>query len=182
MYNTIITSLSILTAVQSFCEVKSPTLCINQVTEPSQGFGDLTNQYAFAMQTFKNDIYVATLNAANAPDGMAAFFLGIEFESNGASVYRGRQSSSSCANEVNTTCSKYNWTPIVTGGLGNTFNYGVRKFASVGNFLYAVTGNHKDGFEIWRYVFTVFMTSISLNFIAHAFPISQNAMVKSLRL
>ena len=129
--------LSLLLAVESSCEVTTDTLCVNQVT--AQGFGDITNRYAFAMQTFQGAVHVATLNAVHAPAGIVAFARGNEFESNGAQIYRGN---------LNETA--WSWTQIESGGLGDVWNYGVRKFAAVGDFLYAVTGNAKYGFEIWR--------------------------------
>eukprot|EP00484_Ammonia_sp_Unknown_P018316 CAMPEP_0197035690 /NCGR_PEP_ID=MMETSP1384-20130603/13415_1 /TAXON_ID=29189 /ORGANISM="Ammonia sp." /LENGTH=63 /DNA_ID=CAMNT_0042465781 /DNA_START=9 /DNA_END=197 /DNA_ORIENTATION=+ len=42
------------TPSSSSCQVETETLCVNQVNE--DGFGDLNNQYAWSMATFKGSV------------------------------------------------------------------------------------------------------------------------------
>eukprot|EP01084_Bolivina_argentea_P127849 226071_1 len=128
---------------QPQCEVETETLCINEITG-ADGFGVIQNRYAFAMQVFKGDVYVSTLNAVNAPEGIVAFFFGEEFLTFGSQIYRANP------NEVDEKTNAWNWTPVVINGLHDALNYGVRKFAVVNNYMYGVTGNHENGFEVWQ--------------------------------
>merc|ERR1711971_130494 len=119
--------------------VLTETLSVVQVNE--DGFGDINNQYAFAMEPFKGDLYVGTLNAIDPfPWSMAQFFLSLPFPTNGTDIWRGRVSDDGT----------YDWTKVVASGLSNQDNFGVSKMKTVGDYLYAVTANHKSGFEVWR--------------------------------
>jgi len=132
------TFLHIAIHVHSSCQVTTDTLCVNQVID--EGFGNITNRYAWAIQTFKGAVYVATLNIINVPAGLIEFTRGKEFATNGGQIYK------SIVNANNT----WNWEQIVNDGLHSNENCGVRKFAVAGEWMYAVTGNYKNGFEIWR--------------------------------
>eukprot|EP01083_Nonionella_stella_P017175 48022_1 len=140
---------------QKICEFITSTLCVNQINE--EGFGVFTNQYAFSMETFKDKVYVGTLNAQNAPLSLLAFFFGLPFPTSGAQIHCGQPDSDSCCDAA------WNWTKVVDNGMfgsGNihSLNYGVRQLERVGtDYLYAVTGNHVQiisppiaGFQLWR--------------------------------
>ena len=64
------------------------TISVRQVND--DGFGDQNNNYAFAMEEFNGKLYVSTNNVVTA-QGMAAFFLGLPFETNGTQIWRGNQ-------------------------------------------------------------------------------------------
>jgi hypothetical protein len=104
------------------------------------GFGDNTNQYAWASAVFKGKLYIATLNAQRAIPGIMFFFLGIPFGSNGGQVWCGDVDGEGV----------WTWENVLEGGNGDPWHYGIRKMAVVGEYLYAVTGNHVFGFEVWR--------------------------------
>eukprot|EP01084_Bolivina_argentea_P013916 26052_1 len=123
----------------SECEINSDTLCVNQAN--SMGFGDPSNQYAFAMAEFKGSLYVATLNAVGGLPTMALFFLGLPFATNGVEIHKGDSRGNS---------NQFTWTRVVTGGNGDAENYGIRKLIVVGDYMYGVTANHYSGFELWR--------------------------------
>eukprot|EP01084_Bolivina_argentea_P284333 487278_1 len=111
------------------CEFTTPTLCVNQINE--EGFGVFTNQYAFSMETFKDKVYVGTLNAQNAPLSLLAFFFGLPFPTSGAQIHCGQPDSDSCCDAA------WNWTKVVDNGMfgsGNihSLNYGVRQLERVG--------------------------------------------------
>ena len=107
-----------------------------------QGFGDLDNVYAWSMDVFKGKLYVGTLNAIYPLIGLPKFFLGLDFASEGAQIWRATVDSSEPFG--------YKWSRVVVDGRGNMNNYGIRKLQTVGNYLYGVTGNHNEGFELWR--------------------------------
>ncbi|MCP4135760.1 MAG: hypothetical protein GY754_32630 [bacterium] len=120
---------------------ETETLSLQQVNE--DGFGKTSNQYAWAMETFKGSVYVATLNAENAlPAGMLLFFWGQPFKSAGVDIQRGTIADNG----------EWVWENVLTEGNGNTSNFGIRKMKAIGDFLYAVTVNHVDGFQVWRTV------------------------------
>eukprot|EP01084_Bolivina_argentea_P202246 345605_1 len=119
------------------CEFTTPTLCVNQINQ--EGFGDFENQYAFSMATFKNKVYVGTLNAKGAPLSLLAFFFGLPFETSGAQIHCGQPDSNLCDAE-------WSWEEVVSNGFFgrganlHPFNYGVRQLERVGTeYLYAVT-------------------------------------------
>eukprot|EP00486_Rosalina_sp_Unknown_P014871 CAMPEP_0201594650 /NCGR_PEP_ID=MMETSP0190_2-20130828/191901_1 /ASSEMBLY_ACC=CAM_ASM_000263 /TAXON_ID=37353 /ORGANISM="Rosalina sp." /LENGTH=215 /DNA_ID=CAMNT_0048054345 /DNA_START=832 /DNA_END=1476 /DNA_ORIENTATION=- len=103
------------------------------------GFGDPNNNYAFAMEEFNGKLYVATNNVADEL-GMALFFIGQPFNTDGTQIWQGDRDNNG----------DWTWDKVVNQGLGNPANYGVRKLQAVGDYLYAVTSNHVTGFEIWR--------------------------------
>ena len=134
------------------------TISVRQVND--DGFGDQNNNYAFAMEEYDGSLYVATNNVLTEL-GMAAFFLGLPFESDGTQIWKGIYflHEQYIANHIHQIRiypgskdidGDYTWENVVTGGLGNQFNYGIRKMHAIGNFMYAVTSNHVTGFEIWR--------------------------------
>ncbi len=104
------------------------------------GFGDNTNQYAWASAVFKGKLYIATLNAQHSIPGIMLFFLGLPFGSNGGQVWCGDVDGEGT----------WIWEKILDGGNGDPWHYGIRKMAVVGEYLYAVTANHVFGFEVWR--------------------------------
>eukprot|EP01084_Bolivina_argentea_P284331 487270_1 len=140
---------------QKTCEFITSTLCVNQINE--EGFGVFTNQYAFSMETFKDKVYVGTLNAQNAPLSLLAFFFGLPFPTSGAQIHCGQPDSNLCDAD-------WSWEEVVSNGFSgiganfHPFNYGVRQLERVGtDYLYAVTGNHVQiisplvaGFQLWR--------------------------------
>ncbi|MCP4133931.1 MAG: hypothetical protein GY754_23375 [bacterium] len=117
---------------------ETETLQLRQINE--DGFGDTTNKYSWAMETFKGSVYVATLNATNSIVGLSMFFWGQPFESEGGQIFKGTLGESG----------DWTWDNVLTGGNGNTATFGIRKMKAIGDFLYAVTVNHVDGFEVWR--------------------------------
>lgn len=135
----IVRFLALVVTVYSFCQIETPTLCVNQSN--IQGFGDLSNQYAFATEIFKSSVYVSTLNAANAPEGLIAFFLGEPFDSYGCQIYKG---------DIDLNTNQWKWNAVVMDGLKSPFNFGVRKFVVTGDYLYGTTANYLTGFEVWR--------------------------------
>eukprot|EP01084_Bolivina_argentea_P284332 487277_1 len=140
---------------QKTCEFITSTLCVNQINE--EGFGVFTNQYAFSMETFKDKVYVGTLNAQNAPLSLLAFFFGLPFPTSGAQIHCGQPDSNLCDAD-------WSWEEVVSNGFSgiganfHPFNYGVRQLERVGtDYLYAVTANHVQlitpaiaGFQLWR--------------------------------
>jgi hypothetical protein len=114
------------------------TLDVRQVN--TDGFGDTTNQYAWSMIAFKEKLYVSTLNTQDAIPGLALFFLGLPFPTYGTQVWRGDIYDGDL----------WAWEKVVDGGGGNPLHYGIRKMAVVGDYLYGVTANHTEGFDVWR--------------------------------
>ena len=114
------------------------TLDVRQVNE--DGFGDTTNRYAWAMTEFKGKLYVGTNNLIHPIPGIALFFLGLPFTTNGAQIWRGD------IDDEGT----WSWEKVVDRGNTSPLNYGIRKMTAVKDYLYAVTGNHICGFEVWR--------------------------------
>lgn len=114
------------------------TLDVRQVN--ADGFGDSTNQYAWSMITFKEELYVSTLNTQLPPLSVGLFFLGQPFSTNGTQVWRGD------IYDQDT----WAWEKVVDGGNGNPLHYGIRKMAVIGEYLYGVTANHTEGFDVWR--------------------------------
>jgi len=117
----------------------APTIVVRQVNE--DGFGDSTNKYAWSMATFKDKLYVATLNAdISRPAEILLFFFGLPFSTNGTQIWRGDFSEEG----------EWVWDKVLEQADGNRNHYGVRKMIVVGEFLYGVTGNHVEGLEVWR--------------------------------
>ena len=131
-------------------------MSVLQINE--DGFGDVNNNYAFSMIEFKDNVYVATLNAVTFP-GMAAFFLGMPFQTDGTQIWRGTQSNGGGegggggqggGGSGGGGRNRWEWDLMVNEGNGNQDNYGIRKFEVVEDYIYAVTCNHVSGFEIWQ--------------------------------
>ena len=120
-----------------FSTIHGATITVEQVNE--DGFGDQNNNYAFAMEEFQGKLYVSTNNVVDEI-GMALFFIGEPFNTDGTQIWRGDRDANG----------DWTWENVVDNGLLNPANYGVRKLQAVGGYLYAVTSNHVTGFEIWR--------------------------------
>eukprot|EP01084_Bolivina_argentea_P116747 207381_1 len=140
----------ILLAILGICSahkgvLDTETLSVRQINE--DGFGDETNNYAFAMESFQDSLYVATLNAVSEAD-MLLFFWGFPFETKGTQIWKGTRTNN--GNGDGNGNGKWTWENKVKDGNGNINNYGMRKLVAIGNYMYGVTTNHIDGFEIWR--------------------------------
>eukprot|EP01084_Bolivina_argentea_P259446 437763_1 len=122
------------TAIKS---IKTETLLVTQVNK--DGFGDINNQYAFSMESFKGYLYVGTMNILTQI-GQFEFFSNKPLETNGSQIYKGYISN----------INKWEWMIVVKEGNGNKDNFGVRKLTTIGDYLYGVTTNHVSGFEVWR--------------------------------
>lgn len=112
-------------------------------TIASQGFEDCNNRYAWSMESFNGKVYVGTLNIKFFGPGMLGFLAAgyVQFSrtfSNGGEVYEGTRSDTG----------EWDWKRVLTGGLRCKHNYGIRKLIVVGNYMYGVTGNNDDGFDI----------------------------------
>lgn len=120
----------------------TPNLIVSEINEP--GFGDLDNKYSLAMATFKDYVYVGTLNAPGFPEDLGPWFLGEPLDSTGAKVYRGKPSA---------TTGEWMWDPVLDFGT-KPENFGIRKMLVLGNYLYLVTANHGrttgNGVELWQ--------------------------------
>jgi hypothetical protein len=103
------------------------------------GFGDETNRYAMSSAIYNGDLYIGTLNA-DKPADVYKFIYEIAPNSQGAQVWKGSQNSDE----------SWSWENSLTGGNGNTNNFAVRKMLVVDDYLYAVTANYADGFELWQ--------------------------------
>jgi hypothetical protein len=113
---------------------------VSEVNEP--GFGDLNNKYSLGMATFKDHVYVGTLNAPGFPSDLLPWFLGNPLESTGAKVYRGKSE-----------YDEWEWEEVLNFGDYNDNNFGVRQMLAVDDYLYLVTANHEgtagNGVEVW---------------------------------
>ena len=118
--------------------IETETLIVKTINDP--GFGDLTNQYAWSMETFKDAVYVGTMNVKNTVPGMGLFASAMPFLSTGAQIFKGKRSGKK----------GWHWKKVVDKGNGNISNYGIRKMKVIGDYLYALTANHRSGFELWR--------------------------------
>lgn len=120
----------------------SANLDVNLISE--RGFGNPLNMYSWSMESFKDKVYVGTLNVRAPIIGLRMFSFGsalMRFFTSGAEIYRGTK------NEVD---GSWSWEQVVSKGLTRKTNYGVRKMIAVGDYLYGVTGNHNNGLEVWR--------------------------------
>jgi hypothetical protein len=104
------------------------------------GFGSDANVIMWAMETFRDALYVATCSWRL--DGLRdwekwAFSRGPIDTSEGTEIWRLDRPGGE-------------WTRVVGSGLGDPYNHGIRNLMAVGDHLYAVTVNHTKGFEIWR--------------------------------
>ncbi len=116
----------------------SETPTLKNVTQINvTGFGDEMNRYAFSTVVYKEDLYVGTLNVSML--GILNFFYGLPayMVTKGAEIWR-----------YNSSDKK--WTQVVSKGLHNPFNIGVRKMVTYDDCIYGVTANHNKGMEVWR--------------------------------
>lgn len=110
----------------------------------SPGFGSDGNVLMWAMETFRDALFVATCNwrFERLRDWeMWAFSRGPIESSEGTEIWR---------LEARNGSDGGTWTRVVHSGLGDPYNHGIRNLLAVGEHLYAVTVNHTNGFEIWR--------------------------------
>jgi len=117
----------------------TPTLRDVRLAAPP-GFGSDANVIMWAMETFRDSLYVATCSWRL--DGLRdwekwAFSRGPIDTSEGTEIWRLDRPGG-------------DWTRVVRAGLGDPYNHGIRNLMAVGEHLYAVTVNHTNGFEIWR--------------------------------
>jgi hypothetical protein len=107
------------------------------------GLGSDGNVMAWAMASFRGDLYVATCNWRL--DGFGdwekwAFSRGPIDTSSGAQIWRYRPRDGIEAD----------WACVVDVGLGDPYNHGIRNMTVADDHLYAITANHTNGFEVWR--------------------------------
>jgi len=107
------------------------------------GFGELANKYSLGMATFREHVYVGTLNAPNFPLDLLPWFLGEPLTTNGAQVHRGKIGLDG----------KWYWDKVLDFGSFSRNNFGVRKMLVVEDYLYFATANHEgtagNGLEVW---------------------------------
>jgi len=117
----------------------TPTLRDVRLAAPP-GFGSDANVIMWAMETFRDSLYVATcswrLDSLRDWEKWA-FSRGPIDTSEGTEIWRLDRPGG-------------DWTRVVRAGLGDPYNHGIRNLMAVGEHLYAVTVNHTNGFEIWR--------------------------------
>jgi len=108
---------------------------ITQINEDGFGSGDL-NGYAWCMAVFNDELYVGTLTQAG--EGTATQIKGdaspLQTEG-GCEIWRYNGTS---------------WTQVVTDGLGDPENRGMRNLKVINGCLYGVTRNEVEGMEVWR--------------------------------
>ena len=54
-----------------------------------EGFGKMSNRYAWSMAVFKGSLYVGTNNSKTPRVGKSLFFLGLPFRTDGVEVWKG---------------------------------------------------------------------------------------------
>lgn len=102
------------------------------------GFGCKTNLYSWSMESFKDQLYIGTLNIKGKALGMNLFLFGQPVFTSGGQVHRGTRASDGT----------WTWETVLSEGLTTKKNYGIRKLITIGDYLYGVTGNHETGFEV----------------------------------
>lgn len=104
------------------------------------GWCDRNNLYAWTMESFKGKLYVGTLNVKGGALGMNLFLYNFIPFTNGAEVHEGTRDSDG----------NWEWRRVLKDGLRCKHNYGIRKLIATGDFMYGVTGNHAQGFDIFK--------------------------------
>ena len=95
------------------------------------------------METFKGSIYIGTLNSLNE-SGVSGMIFGVPFKTYGAQIYQGNIST------ITNNDTVWQWSKVLSNGNGNINNFGVRKLYAYGDYLFGVTANYINGFELWR--------------------------------
>ena len=91
--------------------IETGTLRVSQVNE--DGFGDPSNNYAWAMEPFKGALYVGTLNAKSTVD-MVEFFWALPLQTNGVQIWKGTTDAEG----------EWTWRKVLEDGNGNLKNFG----------------------------------------------------------
>ena len=94
---------------------------------------DITNKYAWSMETFKGSIYIGTLNSLNE-SGVSGMIFGIPFKTYGAQIFQGNISQITSTNDT-----VWQWNKVLSDGNGNINNFGVRNLYAYGDYLFGVT-------------------------------------------
>lgn len=118
--------------------VETETLTVKKII--SDGFGNCHNMYAWTMETFKDKLYVGTLNIVGKSLGMNLFLFGLPILTTGGEIHQGTRAEDGT----------WTWKKVVDKGLSCKRHYGFRKFLTIGDYLYGVSANHSDGFIVVR--------------------------------
>lgn len=119
--------------------VETETLIVKKIHDG--GFGCRHNMYAWSMETFKDKLYVGTLNVKGKALGMNLFLFGVRIVlTHGGEIHQGTRAEDGT----------WTWERVVTKGLLNKRHFGFRKFLVAGDYLYAVSANHSEGFVVVR--------------------------------
>ena len=129
------------------------------------GFGNADNRAIGALESFNGQLYAGAISVNGGADiwryngtswEMAVENIGgsksngvddlIEFNSN---LYAGIWNDTDYG-AIYRSSNGINWTPVITGGFGNTNNSELFRFAEFNNTLYAATWNATNGGELWR--------------------------------